>query len=79
MGNSETLVLVFLDENNDEKSIVVKDPKQNLSLEEVTAAMQEIIDGDAILTASGGHLAEISNCYYRTVTITIPVPAAAGE
>ncbi len=79
MGNSETLVLVFLDENNDEKSIVIKDPKQDLSLEQVTAAMQQVIDCDAILTASGGRLAEISNCYYRTVTITIPVPATEGE
>lgn len=79
MENSETLVLVFLDENNDEKAIVIKDPKQDLSLEEVTAAMQEVIDSDAILTASGGHLAEISNCYYRTVTITVPVPATEGE
>ncbi|MDO4935640.1 MAG: DUF2922 domain-containing protein [Phascolarctobacterium sp.] len=69
-----TLVLVFLDSENNEKSITIKDPKMDLSLEEVTDAMQEIIDSDAILTAAGNHLQTVSQCYYKTVTITRPEP-----
>lgn len=74
MEGSVSLILVFLDDNNDEKSIAIKDPKMDMSLEEVTAAMEAIIDSDAILTASGNHLASVSQCYYKTITITRPEP-----
>lgn len=74
MEGSETLVLVFLDEDYNEKSIVVKDPNMDLSLEKVTAAMEDIIDNDTVLTSAGKHLVDISNCYYKIVTIKFPEP-----
>ena len=79
MQETVTLVLVFLDEDNNEKSIVIKDPKMDLSMEEVQTAMNSIIDNDAILTSAGRHLSVISNCYYTTVTITVPEFASEGE
>ena len=69
-----TLVLVFLDTDSNEKSIVIKDPKEEMSLEEINTAMEAIINNDAILTAAGKHLASVSKCYYKTVTITYPEP-----
>lgn len=79
MQETVTLVLVFLDEDNNEKSIVIKDPKMDLTMEEVQAAMTNVIDNDAILTPASRHLSEISNCYYKTVTITVPEFATEGE
>lgn len=79
MQETVTLVLVFLDEDNNEKSIVIKDPKMDLTMEEVQAAMTNVIDNDAILTPAGRHLSVISNCYYKTVTITVPEFATEGE
>lgn len=72
MEGSETLVLVFLDEDNNESSISIKDPDMDLSLEDVTEAMEKIIENDAVLTAAGKHLEQVRNCYYRVVTITFP-------
>lgn len=79
MQETVTLVLVFLDEDNNEKSIVIKDPKMDLTMEEVQAAMNNVIDNDAILTPAGRHLSVINNCYYKTVTITVPEFATEGE
>ncbi|MBQ0066847.1 MAG: DUF2922 domain-containing protein [Phascolarctobacterium sp.] len=78
MGTTVTLVLVFIDEESNECSIVVKDPAEDLSLETVTAAMQNIISNDAILTNAGKHLESVGNCYYKTITTT-PLTSEDGE
>jgi len=76
--DSTTLVLVFLDSDNNEKSIVVKDPKANLTKEAIVSAMETIITNDAFVTASGKHLETVSDCYYKTISIVQPT-AGAGE
>ena len=79
MNEGKTLVLEFLDEDNNIKTIVIKNPKDDLSKEAVTAAMETIIEEDALLTNAGRHLQDINNCYYRTVTIDELPFAEAGE
>ena len=74
-----TLVLEFLDEDNKTKSLQIKNPKPDLSKEFVTEAMNDIIEADALMTSAGRHLTDISNCYYRTVTIDELDFAEAGE
>ena len=69
MSEDKTLVLEFLDEDNNIKTIVIKNPKDDLTKEAVMAAMNTIIEEDALLTNAGRHLTDINNCYYRTVTI----------
>ena len=69
MSEDKTLVLEFLDEDNNIKTIVIKNPKDDLTKEAVMAAMNTIIDEDVLLTNAGRHLQDINNCYYRTVTI----------
>ena len=69
MSEEKTLVLEFLDEDNNTKSLVIKNPKDDLTKEAVTAAMETIIEEDALLTNAARHLTDIKNCYYRTITI----------
>ena len=64
------LYLEFLDSDNNVRSVVVKNPKEEITLEEAHAAMQVLIDNDVIRTVTGASFASISNCYYRTVTKT---------
>ena len=79
MSEEKTLVLEFLDEDNNTKTLVIKNPKDDLTKEAVTAAMETIIEEDALLTNAGRHLQVINNCYYRTVTIDELPFAEAGE
>ena len=69
MNEGKTLVLEFLDEDNNIKTIVIKNPKDDLTKEAVMAAMNIVIDEDVLLTNASRHLQDINNCYYRTVTI----------
>lgn len=68
-----TLVLVFRDSNGVEKSIIIKKPKLNLTLETITAVMELIVTKAVLLTATGSGYAEVVNAYYKTVTINYPV------
>ena len=79
MSEEKTLVLEFLDEDNNTKSLVIKNPKDDLTKEAVTAAMNTIIEEDALLTNAARHLTDIKNCYYRTVTIDELPFAEVGE
>ena len=79
MSETKTLVLEFVDEDNNTKSLVIKNPKDDLTKEAVTAAMNTIIEEDALLTNAGRHLADIKNCYYRTVIIDEIPFASDGE
>ena len=64
------LVLEFLDSANKNVVISIKNPKDDLALEDVTDVMETIIDNDAILTTAGLHLTAVNKCYYKTITIT---------
>ena len=79
MTQEKTLVLEFLDEDNNTKSVVIKNPKDDLTQEAVTAAMNTIIEEDVLLTNASRHLVDINNCYYRTVTIDEIPFAEDGE
>lgn len=79
MSETKTLVLEFVDEDNNTKSVVIKNPKDDLTKEAVTEAMNTIIEEDALLTNAARHLTDIKNCYYRTVTIDELPFADVGE
>ena len=68
METEKTLVLEFWDEDNGTKSLIIKNPKDDLTKEQVVAAMQTVIDADVLLTNASKHLVDIANCYYRTIT-----------
>lgn len=72
------LVLEFLDSANKNVVISIKNPKDDLVLEDVMDVMETVIENDAILTTAGLHLSAASKCYYKTITITNLEPGA-GE
>lgn len=67
--NSKVLVLEFLTEDNDKYSLIINPPKDDLSKEEVTEAMNAVIDSDAFLTSAGKHLVDVNNAYYKITSI----------
>ena len=67
MTQEKTLVLEFLDEDNNTKSLKIKNPKEDLSHEFVTEVMNTIIEKDALMTNASRHFTDIANCYYRTI------------
>lgn len=75
----KVLMLQFLDEDNKEHTITINNPKEDLTKAQITTAMQTIIDKDAMRTKAGKRYAEISNAYYRTVTIEYPTDPGGGE
>ena len=79
MTQETTLILEFLDEDNNVKKLRIPNPKEDLSKETVTEVMNIVIDKDALLTNAGRHYTSINNCYYRTVIIDELEFASEGE
>ena len=79
MTQETTLILEFLDEDNNVKKLRIPNPKDDLSKETVTEVMNIVIDKDALLTNAGRHYRSINNCYYRTVIIDELEFESAGE
>lgn len=73
MTEIKILMLEFLDENGNIYTIKVTPPKDDLSMETVSAVMSTVLDADVFLTSAGRHLTEINNAYYKTVTVE-PLP-----
>ena len=71
METETTLVLSFLTTSGDDHVINVRAPKTDLTLSEVTDAMQAMIDSEAFLTSKGEALETVNKCYYRTITKTM--------
>lgn len=69
VSNSKVLVMDFLTEDSETYSIIVNPPKDNLSKEEVTEAMNAVVESDAFLTSAGRHLMDVNNAYYKITTI----------
>ena len=69
VSNSKVLVMEFLTEDNDIHSLIINPPKDNLSKEEVTEAMNAVVDSDAFLTSASRHLVDANNAYYKITTI----------
>ena len=79
MTQEKTLVLEFWDEDSNVKSLKIKNPKEDLTIEFVTEVMNTIIEKDALMTNAGKHFTDISNCYYRTIIVDNLGSAEAGE
>ncbi len=79
MDSVTTLVLCFLTADGNEHQISIKTPKDDLTLSQVTTAMQTIIDSEAFVTSKNESLDSIGNCYYRTVTKTPLTDPGGGE
>jgi len=79
METTKTLVLVFLDEDGNEKTIIIKDPKDNVTLAEAVAVMEAIIEDGVIQTSSGKSLDAVSTVYYKEVTVTTLTNPEGGE
>ena len=77
--NSKVLVLEFLTEDNDKYSLIINPPKDNLSKEEVTEAMNAVVESDAFLTSAGRHLIDVNNAYYKITSIEELEFASPGE
>ena len=77
--NSKVLVLEFLTEDNDKYALIVNPPKDNLSKEEVTEAMNAVVESDAFLTSAGRHLIDVNNAYYKITSIEELEFASPGE
>ena len=69
VSNSKVLVLEFLTEDNDIHSLIINPPKDNLSKEEVTEAMNAVVESEAFLTSAGRHLVDVNNAYYKITSI----------
>jgi len=79
MESVKTLALVFLDEEGNEKTVIIKDPREDITLAEAVAVMEAIIGDDVIQTSSGKSLSAISTVYYKDVTITTLMNPEGGE
>lgn len=77
--NSKVLVLEFLTQDNDKYALIVNPPKDNLSKEEVTEAMNAVVESDAFLTSAGRHLIDVNNAYYKITSIEELEFASPGE
>lgn len=78
MSEVNYLILEFLDADGNNYQLSLKHPKEDLSLETVTAAMNTIISDQVLTTADGTALTTINSCYYKTVTLT-PLEGEGGE
>lgn len=79
VSNSKVLVMEFLTEDNDIHSLIINPPKDNLSKEEVTEAMNAVVESEAFLTSAGRHLVDVNNAYYKITTIEELEFASQGE
>lgn len=52
MNNIE-LVLIFADELNNKKTLIIKDPKENLTTTDVKAACDDILMSQVLMTKTG--------------------------
>lgn len=75
---TKVLVMEFLDSDNGTRSIVVKDPKDDITLEEGNAVAEAIVENDVFRTATGASYASVQNLYYKEVTYT-PLTAENAE
>lgn len=64
------LELVFKNSEGDTKVVTVVDPREDVTAEEANAAMQIILDSNAIET-SGGDLVEIVEARLRITQVTV--------
>lgn len=78
-SSSKVLVLEFLTEDNDTHSLIINPPKDDLSKEEVTEAMNAVVESDAFLTSAGRHLIDVNNAYYKITSIEELEFASPGE
>ena len=75
MEETKVLILEFKDADGNTVSFTVKDPKEDLTMEDVVGngegdgAMEKIVAAGALLGKNGAALAECVTAYYKTVTL----------
>jgi hypothetical protein len=67
--NTKTLELVFITEANKEVTVVVRDPKDGVTLAEAQAVMATIIAKN-IFSSTGGDLVSVKEAQIRQLAIT---------
>jgi hypothetical protein len=66
----QTLALVFKNSEGDQKIITVTDPREGITAEEATEAMETILAANVVET-SGGDLVEIIEARLRITQVTV--------
>ena len=66
----QTLELVFKNSEGDQKIITVTDPREGITAEEATEAMETILAANVVET-SGGDLVEIIEARLRIPPVTV--------
>lgn len=67
--NTKTLEMVFINEGAKEVTVVVKDPKEGLTLAEVQAVMNTLIAKN-VFSTTGGDLVSVKEAQVRQLAIT---------
>ena len=78
MDEQKWLYFEFLDSDNNIRSIAIKNPAEDVSLEAATAVANVIIEKDVLRTVTGASYVSVSNIYYKTIT-KVPLVAEAAE
>lgn len=73
------LHLVFLDEDANEYTLILSNPKTNLTLSAVTTVMEGIISDGVLLTNKGKALDAVNKCFYRETTDTVLTDPGGAE
>lgn len=68
-GSTSQLKMVFSLDNSKTHTLSIKDPKQNLTLSEVTDVAETMLSKEAIIVG-GSPIAALSDSYIQTTTIT---------
>ena len=78
MDQQKWLYFEFFDSDNNIRSIAIKNPAEDVSLEAATAVANVIIEKDVLRTVTGASYVSVSNIYYKTIT-KVPLVAEAAE
>lgn len=71
---TKVLVMEFADADNNKLEMTVKNPAENLTLDEVQNAMDEIITAECVQTSKGLDIETATSAYYKVTTKTPIVP-----
>lgn len=67
---TKVLVMEFADADNNKLEMTVKNPAENLSLDDVQDAMDEIISAECVQTSKGMEIETSVSAYYKVTTKT---------
>ena len=79
MDSIKKLYMEFLDEDSQVYTLILSNPRSDLTLAEVTDVMEGIISDGVLVTPKGKTLDSVSNCYYRVVSKIALTNPGGGE